>query len=790
MRRAGRVLLALALLLLAIVLIPTGIVGGVIAWVKFSPPPMTGEVKLTGLAAPVDLVWDKNAVPHVFAKSLRDAYRTLGWLHARDRLWQMETQRRIGQGRLSELVGKLGLDFDEEMRVLGLYRLAEANYATLPPDVRADVDAYTAGVNAYLEHPAAPLPIEFQLLHVTPEPWKPADSLVWGRLMSLQLSSNYREEALRAELVSRLKPEVFKDLFPDTTVAGATTLAALTGIDWKRFAGHLPPELGPNHASNEWVVDGTLTKSGKPLLANDPHLGLAAPILWYLVRVVTPEGNLSGVTFPGVPYTILGHNDHVAWGATTTGGDVQDLFVEDVLPDGRYKTPDGEVPFITRYEVIKVRFGQDIHLTVRETRHGPVISDIDPSLAAAAGKDKAVALSFVALNVDDTTVEALRGMDHARDWPSFQAALRKWHAPEQNIVYADVDGHIGFTSVGPVPLRKRLPDDFPAPGATGEADWTGLADFSQLPQGADPATHHFINANNRVVPDSFPIYISRRYDDDGFRAQRITDMLDAASGANDKGFTADDFVRMQNDVKEQDADLMLPPMLAAAPASDAGKRGLEMLKGWDRMMERDRAEPLIFTAWAAGLKHRLLEQAVGPDILRSGAFGYGFSPDLTLRLLAKYSGAEGQPGLLGATLDDAMAALTKAYGADIGAWRWGEAHRARLTSQLFGTIPVLGSLFDIGLPARGGVETVNRAGFARNDGVRFPDIHGPGFRGVYDLSNLDNSRFIIATGESGNPLSPHYGDMTERWRDGGTITLSGTEDEVAATGLGRQQFLP
>src|SRR6201996_7878165 len=218
MRRARRILLALALLLLAIVLIPAGIVGGVIAWVKFSPPATTGEVKLDGLAAPVDLVWDKNAVPHVFAKSLRDAYRTLGWLHARDRLWQMETQRRIGQGRLSELVGKLGLGYDEEMRVLGFYRLAEANYATLPADVRADIDAYTAGVNAYLEHPAAPLPIEFQLLHVTPEPWKPADSLVWGRLMSLQLSSNYREEALRAELLGKLTPEVFKDLFPDSTV--------------------------------------------------------------------------------------------------------------------------------------------------------------------------------------------------------------------------------------------------------------------------------------------------------------------------------------------------------------------------------------------------------------------------------------------------------------------------------------------------------------------------------------------------------------------------------------------
>ncbi len=348
-----------------------------------------------------------------------------------------------------------------------------------------------------------------------------------------------------------------------------------------------------------------------------------------------------------------------------------------------------------------------------------------------------------------------------------------------------MDGHIGFTSVGPVPLRKRPTDDFPAPGATGEADWVGLADFSQLPQGADPASHRFINANNRVVPSNYPIYIASRYGDDPFRAQRITDMLNA--GAN---YTADDFIRMQNDVKEQDADLMLPRMLAAAPSTDAGKRALDMLKGWDRMMQRDRPEPLIFTAWAALLKHTLLEKRVGPGILAGGAFGYGFSPYMTLGLLDKYAGAEGQAGILGATLDTAVAALAKTYGNDIGAWRWGEAHRAMLTSQLFGTIPVLGSLFDIGFPARGGVETVNRAGFARTDGVHFPDVHGPGYREVFDLANLDDSRFIIATGESGNPFSPHYGDMVRRWQDGETITLSGNEDQVAATGLGRQRFLP
>jgi penicillin amidase len=506
-----RLLIVLAILIAAIILAPVGLLGGIVAWLKLSPPATTGEVRLTGLAAPVDLAWDANGVPNIFASSLRDAYRTLGWVHARDRLWQMETQRRIGQGRLSELAGKLGLGFDREMRVLGLYRLAEASYATLDPDTRADIDAYTAGVNAYLEHPAAPLPIEFQLLHITPEPWRPADSLVFGRLMALQLSHNYREEAERAELVGTVPQDVFNILFPAAPLPGARTLGSLGGIDWRRFAGHLPPVPGPDHASNEWVVDGTLTKTGKPLLANDPHLSLGAPIVWYLARIVTPEGSIAGGTFAGLPYHVLGHNDHVAWGITTTGGDVQDLFVEDVVPGdpGRYRTPDGSAPFVTRDEIIKVRFGADVHVTVRETRHGPVVSDADPDLAAAAGPGKAVALSFIGLNPVDTTVTAFRRMDRARDWPEFQAGLKLWQTPEQNVVYADVDGHIAFTSAGALPLRKRPTDDFPAPGATGEADWIGFSEFAQLPQGVDPPTHRFINANNPVVPADYPLYIAR-----------------------------------------------------------------------------------------------------------------------------------------------------------------------------------------------------------------------------------------------------------------------------------------
>ena len=448
--------------------------------------------------------------------------------------------------------------------------------------------------------------------------------------MALQLSGNYREEALRAELVRTLPPDIFKLLFPDSAPAGPMTLGALGGIDWRRFTANLPPVLGPDHASNEWVVDGTLTRSGKPLLANDPHLGLSAPILWYLARIVTPEGSVAGVTFPGVPYTILGHNDRVAWGATTTGGDVQDLFVEDVLPSDptRYKTPDGDAAFTSRDEIIKVRFGQDVHLTVRASRHGPILSDIEPELAAAVGPDKAVALSFIGLDPDDTTVLAFRGIDRARDWPSFQAALKLWISPEQNIVYADMDGHIAFTSVGELPIRKRPTDDFPAPGASGVADWIGVSQFSQLPQAVDPPSHRFINANNRVVPADYPLYITHAYSDDPFRAERITAMLDDRTG-----LTAEDFGRMQIDVKEQDADLLMPRLRVAEPKTEAGRRAIDLLRAWNRTMPVDRAEPLIYAAWVARLKETLIGRTLAADSTGARAFGFGFSPFLLVRLL-------------------------------------------------------------------------------------------------------------------------------------------------------------
>lgn len=745
------------------------------------------DVRLPGLQASVELLRDTNDVPHIFAASARDAYRTLGWVHASDRLWQMEVMRRTAQGRMAEVFGASFVGSDIQMRGLDVYRMAAADYDALPADTRADLDAYAAGVNAFLATQANQLPVQFQLAGVTPETWRPADSLAWFRLMSLSLSSGYGGKALRGALVSRISRGEFGALFPETNPSGPITTAALASFDRLRFAQKPPAQL-PLQASNEWVVDGTLTASGKPLLANDPHLDLSAPILWYLARIVSPEMSVSGATVPGVPFHVLGHNERIAWGVTNTGGDVQDLFVEEIDPGDptRYVTPNGTASFASRNEVIKVRLQSDISITVRSTRHGPVISDLDPFVAAATG-GKVVALSFLDFVSHNTTPAALRAIARASNWADFRDALGQWRSPELNFVYADVEGNIGFLAAGVLPLRRKPNADFPISGADGDADWIGVTRFDQLPSEFNPASHMFVNANNQIVPDDFPIYITRRY---GLplRAIRILELLKARNHHN-----ADDFLRYQVDIKAGDAAILVPRLLQAKVGGGPAEEALQLLRGWNFEMDRERPEPLIFMAWIFQLESALISERLS-GILPNPIQFFDYDPYLILRLLdrevAMPQGTDRVAELLTKSLQSAVTALGSAYGQNVGSWRWGDAHRAALKDPMFGDMPGNTHRFDLSEPVSGGSHTVNAQVSRWDSGASFTSVQGPGYRCVYDLSALDASRFMIATGESGDPDSAHVGDMIQRWRDGGAITLSGTIDEVAATALERRHLAP
>lgn len=761
-----RTVIALAASCLAV----AGVAGLGVYWLTLSLPLTAGTLSVPGLAKPAEIRRDEHGLVLIRAEAERDAYFALGFAHAQDRLFQMELGRRLGAGRLSEVFGAPTLEVDRLMRVLGLYRLAESSLAHLGPEVQAAFDAYAAGVNAFLATRDRPLPPEYYLLGFRPEPWRPADSLVLGRLLAFQLGANWSDELLRHRLARRLDAERLNALWP-----------ALPADD-EAAAGPLSPLRA---ASNGWAVSGRRTASGKPLLANDPHLPLGAPIQWYLARMEFPGLSLAGGTFPGLPFVLVGHNGRVAWGFTTTGGDNQDLFIERLTPGdaGRYESPDGPRPFLTREEVILVDGAPAVSLTVRQTRHGPVISDADES-AATVQANEVVALAWTCLGEDDRTAEAFYRMNRAADAGAMVAALRHFQCPVQNAIFAEVDGGIGLVTAGLMPVRKAVfaGSQMPAPGWSGAYDWAGTLAPDELPRTLDPPAGWVANANDSVLAPGYSHFIAARWEPP-YRKQRIAELLGGASG-----LTADDMAAMQADTLSPLARAALPAMLAAlgeAPGDPMVERARALLSTWDFRMDRDQAAPLIFVAWLGETSRALYADDVGDlfdELSRTLFFATG-------RLWADGNGAERWCDDVGTataetcaerlagSLATAVGRLAAAYGDRPEDWRWGEAHPARFAHRVWSRVPVLGKWLTPSIAADGGDDTINRAVPAMGSEAGFPDVHGAGLRAIFDLAQLDRSRFIVATGQSGHPLSPHYADLMQRWRDGRYLTMVGIEGD-------------
>ena len=750
-------------------------------------PATSGAEKLPGLSADVRVWRDFYGVPHIFAASMDDAARTLGYLHASERLFEMEIERRVGQGRLAEILGADRLGVDKFMRTLGLYREAQSSFSALSPVAQKRLEAYAAGVNAFLDSHRDALPPEFMIVGDRPEPWKPADSLVFGKLLAYQLSNNYKFEVMRSRLRQKLGAEQAGWMFPGAGPgAPITTEPALTlkHAGAKTIEDQIGALIGVSHgASNEWVVAGSRTVTGKPILANDPHLALSAPILWYLARIVTPQGSVKGATVPGTPVVLLGQNDSIAWGFTTADTDVQDLFLETVDPADptRYLTPDGSRPFDTRDETIRVKDAADVKLTVRATRHGPVLSDVEADLAEVAGPGKVAALAFTGLGDRDTTIEAIMRLDVARNWGEFLGAMRIYQAPTQNIVYADVVGDIGFFSPGLVPLRKSGDGLAPVDGASGAFDWIGAIPFEQLPQLHDPEIGFAFNANNANVPDDHQPTFGQDWEED-FRARRIQqffDTIDKHSLATSAAMQADHLSLPARDLK--------PFITRIVPSSERARQAQALLAHWDGVMDKDRVEPLIFAAFLKSLRRILIDEKTGLALKDKGPFAAATLISL-MRDHPSWCGAPDKPDpecrqALGRALDQGLALLVERDGADMSQWRWGAEHRAMLQHQVFSHVPLLDWVSDLSVPSSGGFYTLDRGGgFETPPGQPFARTHGPGFRGLYDLSDPAKSRFMIATGQSGHIFSRHYRDLVAPWNDVQSITLAGSEDDLKKAG--------
>lgn len=789
------------------------------AWLHLgrSVPDDTGTVVLAGIDAPVEVWRDSLGVPHVWARTERDLTFVQGWLHARDRLWQMEVLRRAAQGRLSEMFGEATLESDRFLRALGLWRAALAGAAALDADARAPIDAYAAGVNAWLAGRDAPLPPEFALVRVEPEPWSAVHVIALEKVMAMDLalygtSANMARAAAllgtdRAELLAPPYPArgvtILHDRVEDGAGAGPSHpvgAAPSRPVGPREVfpvipAPAVPPRIPPHalaalslgsisHASNAWVIGGAHTASGRPILANDMHLALRAPSLWYLMALHVADGALdvAGMTLPGAPFVVAGHNRAVAWGYTNAMVDDVDLFEERVDPDepGSYLTPEGSEPFDTIVELIRVR-GREAPDTMRlrVTRHGPVITDVEDLRAA----DRPLALGWVA-HEPSRTFAALRAMNRAHTGAELVAAVADFTNPHQNVVYADTAGDWGYVMGGrvPVPASGARPPLLPVPGWTGEWDWTSYLPRSLHPAQRAPPRGWIVTANNRQTAAGAGDRVTRRWFGP-WRAERIVRMIEAAIAEGGR-IDAAAVHAMQLDVL--DAHAARYRRHAVAGAEDAGLDEVaRTLRDWDLRATVDSRAAALYYLW---LEH--LQRALARDLYGGGwSWMPSSAVDATLE-----AGA-----VLWAPESDAAARLRRIlreaaeYADSVAGGRaWGELHTVRAEHAL-GTVTAVESLLAVNVgdvPHGGSRTTVNVASYTGR-GADKVSAYGPSQRHVVDLADVDGAGgFILPTGQSGNPMSEHYADQFGRWRDGGLWRIPLGRDAADARAVRRLRLVP
>ncbi len=770
-----------------------GIASASLWYRQASQPIHEGTLRLQGLAATVDVRRDEHGIPTIVAGSERDASVALGFIHAQDRLWQMEFNRRLAAGRLAEVLGAGALPTDKFLRTLGVYRAARRVYDGLDGEHRALIDAYVAGVNAYLETRGGPLPPEF-ILTGTPAPqaWTAADSLAWSYMMAWDLASHSMRMELRrlrlAQHFTRAEIDDFYPPLPEETapqtadyvevyrlLGTLTTARALRLDDALAEVPGVGLGAGEGIGSNNWVLSGRRTVSGKPLLANDPHLGLTTPSVWYFARIETPGQMVAGATLPGLPGIVLGRNDRVAWGVTNTGVDQQDLYLERLVAgsDDEYETPIGPRRFGQRVERFRVKGEADVEIVVRETRHGPVLSGLESIDKSFKHPQFVLALHWSALEPDDRTWVAIRSLNRARSLSEAERALSDFQIVTQSFVLADVDGNIGFVVAGRIPVRR--PDNdlhgiAPAPGWDERYDWQAYLPYEQAPRNINPSSGFAATANNRVTPPMYPHHLT--YDwFPSYRVRRIEQLIDGRERHDVASTQA-----IQADVVSLAARDFLGLLASADPLTSAGREALSRLKAWDGSMSPARPEPLLFHAWRRELALRVFTDDFG-DLAQD----FVANADLTLALLHVLQGRgssrdwcddrrtaqrfETCTALMSESLDAVVTSLAEDTGHDVAGLRWGEAHRAVAEHRPFSSVAALARLFQLETPYPGDTYTINVGALSHRPEAPFSTRHAASLRAIYDLDAAGRSLWIHPAGQVGNPFSSLYSSMLPLWRD-------------------------
>jgi penicillin G amidase len=843
-RRVGLgVLILLVLLVVALAVVLTGVV-------RQSWPQTSGELKLNGLGGRVEVIRDARGAPHIYGDSTDDLFRAQGFVAAQDRFFEMDFRRHVTAGRLSEMVGSAGLSSDKVVRTMGWRAVAEKELGLVSPATRQYLDAYADGVNDYISRADSPsdMGLEYAVLGqqfpgYTVERWSAVDSLAWLKAMGWDLISNYGDELTRARLGTTLPPERLAVLFPDYSVAGhppilgsdewapgsvpaasalrpfltdhaapspsPVPLTSVTAAVFESATSALDavPALlgrGDGTGSNSWVVAGSKTTTGKPLLANDPHLGTSIPGIWYqaglhcrTVSAACPF-DVAGFTFAGMPGVIIGHNQSIAWGLTNLAPDVSDFYLEKVT-DQTYLRDGQQLPLETATETIKVAGGNDVQLAIRRTVHGPIVSDVLDSVGRV-GRNAlvrlvpqqdtyAVSLAWTGL-VPNPTADAIFGMNAATNFTDFRAAAAKFAVPSQNLVYADTAGHIGYQAPGLVPLRSTSvpntpPGYWPAPGWDSQYDWKGFVPFEQMPWTYDPPEGFVVTANNQVTSATgtqVPFLTSDW--DFGWRSARIETLLKQTDGQSAK-ISPQRMTEIQNDTYNAFAPTLVQALLQIDLSSDEFTQQAQTLLGdWDFMQPADKGRSAVRAAYYNAVWMRIIEYTFNdelPQDLQANGGGRYMAAMLTL-LKDPTNGwwddrrtpglVETRDEILRKALVQARLDLAKHLGKDPVTWSWGELHTLTEEHQVLGgpTVPdLVRKVFNRGpVELGGGSSIVNANGWDASSG-NFDVYRAPSMRMVVDLGNLDESTWVTQTGTSGHPYSAHYVDQLDAWAAGETF---------------------
>ena len=748
-------------------------------WLARRPlPRQRGTIELAGLEGRVRVRRDRWGVPHIEADARHDLYFAEGFVHGQDRLWQMDFYRRAVEGRVAEMAGAEGLPIDRLMRTLGMHRTAAREEAALDPALRAQLERFCAGVNAAAE--AAPaLPFEMQLLRLEFKPWRPVDILGLGKLLAFGLSTNWERELLRADMLRALGPELTARLDPAYPAENPVVtqeawngdgLAIVEQIDAVRRSMGLAAEAS---GSNNWAVSGSLSATGSPLIAGDPHLPPSMPGIWYQVGLQHGDRFVRGASLPGMPGVYMGQNNDVCWTFTNVMADVQDLFVERVEGD-TYRFEDEWLPLEVVREEIPVKGSEPVALEVRITHHGPLVND-----ALGADEAEPLALSWQALS-EPTAFAGMFELLEIESGPDLVRKLEGHTAPASNLIWADRHGSIGYKLIGRLPLRRGGCPDLPKPGWNGEFEWEGTIPYDELPEVTDPESGFLVTANNRIVGDEYPHHITSEWLD-GFRAKRIEELLDESERHDLAGFEA-----MQSD------NLSLPGLEAARRLGRLTPRGqretsaLERLRSWDGRLDPGTIAGTIYQAFLLRLAREVARAAIGDRDLCErwlDRADNGFTPHVTSpwrwhsHLMNLWEEADEEligrswDGLALEALAGALDDLEERFGPDPENWRWGHVHEMEFPHPLGEANPLLRRLLNRRLRAGGAQETVSQIAYDPNN--PYKAVWAPSWRMVADPTAPERSRWQMFTGQSGHPASKHYDDLQADWLEGRTQPMAG-----------------